>query len=83
MDLSPFAGDNSLYLGKLGSGNNVRHAVKRHIRVASDELEALALRLGDEHAVEWVAVDIGQGLHGESVRNRHRQMSFERFDFAS
>lgn len=48
-------------------------AVKGDDRIAADQFESFMAGLGDEQPVKWVAMMIGQRLHGQGVRNGDRQ----------
>ena len=52
---------------QLTSGDDVRHAVERNVRVAADQLEALVAGLGNQEAVERVAVVRRQRFDGQGV----------------
>src|SRR5271166_3067155 len=52
---------------ELTSGDDVRHAVERNVCVAADQLEALVAGLGNQEAVERVAVVRRQRFDSQGV----------------
>ncbi len=51
----------------------MRHAIKWDVVIAANQFESLVLGLGDQQAVERVAVVTRQRSNGQGVRDRYRQ----------